>query len=64
MSRSVTLSKIAGQIAETRTRLLSRWLRGDWDEERVRQNHLHAMGPMVGQERSVVIDISDVRKQR
>jgi hypothetical protein len=70
MSRSVTLSKIAGWIAGTGTRLLSRvkrlsrGLRGNWDEEQVRQNHLHAMGAMVGQESSVVIDISDIRKER
>ena len=70
MSQSVTLSKIAGWIAGTGTQLLSRvkrlsrGLRGDWEEERVRQNHLHAMGAMVGQESSVVIDISDLRKER
>jgi hypothetical protein len=70
MSQSVTLSKIAGWIVGTGTRLLSRvkrlsrGLRSDWEEEKVRRNHLHAMGAMVGQESSVVIDISDLRKER
>jgi hypothetical protein len=70
MSESVTLSKIAQWIAGSGTRLLSRvkrlsrGLRGDWEEEQVRRNHLHAMGAMVGQESSVVIDISDIRKER
>jgi hypothetical protein len=70
MSESVTLSKIAGWIVGAGTRLLSRvkrlsrGLRSDWEEEEVRRNHLHAMGTMVGQESSVVIDISDLRKER
>jgi hypothetical protein len=70
MSRSGTLSKIAGWISGTGTRLLSRvkrlsrGLRGDWEEEQVGRNHLHAVGAMVGQESSVVIDISDIRKER
>lgn len=70
MSQSVTLSKIAQWIAGSGTRLLSRvkrlsrGLRGDWEEDQVRRNHLHAMGAMVGQESSVVIDISDIRKER
>jgi len=70
MSQSVRLSKIALWIVGTGTRLLSRvkrlsrQLRGDWEQAVLRQNHLHAVGGLVGQETSVVIDISDIRKDR
>lgn len=70
MSQSVRLSKIARWIAGTGTQWLSRIkrlserLRGDWENEPLAQNHLHAMGAMVGKETSVVIDISDIRKDR
>jgi hypothetical protein len=70
MSQSVRLSKIAGWIGGTGTRLLSRvkrlsrGLRGNLEEERLERNHLHAMGALVGQDSSVVLDISDIQKER
>jgi len=70
MSQSVRLSKIARWVIGAGTQLLSRIkrlsgrLRGDWDNEPLKQNHVHAMGAMVGTETSVVIDISDIRKDR
>ena len=69
MSQSVRLSKIGSWITGTGTRLLSRvkrlsrGLRGDLDEDRIEQNHVSAMGSMVGQESSVVLDISDIQKE-
>ncbi|MEX2088190.1 MAG: hypothetical protein WEB62_00395 [Bacteroidota bacterium] len=70
MSQSVRLSKIVRWIVGTGTQLLSRVkrmsgrLRGDWDTERLKQNHLEGVGALVGKETSVVIDISDIRKDR
>ncbi len=70
LSESVRLSKIGGWIVGTGTMLLSRikrlsrQLQGNWHTEPLRQNHLHGVGVLVGEETSVIIDISDIRKDR
>jgi hypothetical protein len=37
---------------------------GEWHTEPLRQNHLHGVGILVGEETSVIIDISYIRKDR
>ena len=69
-SGTVRLSEIGRWIAGVGTRLLSRIKRmsrqlgEDWDNTPVRDNHMRGVGRMIGRETSVVIDTSDIRKDR
>ncbi len=69
-SGTVRLSEIGRWIGGVGTRLLSRIKRmsrqlgDDWDNTPLRENHLRGIGRMVGRETSVVMDTSDIRKDR
>lgn len=69
-SGTVRLSEIGRWIGGVGTKLLSRIKRmsrqlGDeWDNGPLRENHLRGIGRMVGRGTSVVMDISDIRKDR
>src|SRR5438046_4220538 len=70
LSHSVKLSHIGRWIVDGVQRLLYRVKRlsrqlgeGDWDTKRIEAQHLSAVGDLVGEETSIVLDGSDIRKE-
>jgi len=70
LGESLRLSRIARWIQDGAQRLLSRikrlsWqLRNRWDDEKMRRQHVSAFGHVVGEESSIVVDITDIRKAK
>jgi hypothetical protein len=70
MSESVKLSRIGQWIIDGTHRLLyrvkrlSRRMRQEWPHETVTENHLHAVSQLIDDQTSIVIDTSDLRKNR
>jgi hypothetical protein len=70
VGQSMTLSSIGRWIMDGTRRLLyrvkrlSRHLRTPWPRERIAQNHLSSVASLIGAETSLVIDTSDIRKDR
>lgn len=68
LSESLRLSRIARWIQDGAQRLLSRikrlsrQLRTSWDDEQMRRQHVSALAHVVGEESSIVVDLTDVRK--
>ncbi len=68
LSESLRLSRIARWIQDGAQRLLSRikrlsWqLRNRWEDEQMRRQHISALAHVVGEENSIVVDLTDVRK--
>lgn len=70
LSESVKLSQVGRWIADGTRRLLyrvkrlSRRMHNEWPHDAVTQNHLHAVAKLIGEQTSLVIDTSDLRKNR
>ncbi len=70
LSGSVRLSRIVRWIPDGALRVLSRikrisgQLRGGWEDDQMRRQHVSALGHLVGEETSLVVDLTDVRKAK